>query len=135
MTRPTPLSQVVADDLLIDRVAGRQPAGDDPIAGLLAALAEHADRPLGRASTGRRFRPHRVLSTFAAVAIGASGAGVARPPPSPMHRPQRRWRGSPLQHLARVRPRAPSWSRMPPDGSPSSVPTARRSSPPGFPVA
>ena len=77
MTRPTPLSQVVADDLLIERVAGRQPAGDDPIAGLLAALAEHADRPLGRARTGRRFRHHRILSTFAALTIGASGASVA----------------------------------------------------------
>ncbi|HET6666450.1 MAG TPA: hypothetical protein VFG98_04105, partial [Intrasporangium sp.] len=77
MTRPTPLSQVVADDLLIERVAGRQPAGDDPIAGLLAALAEHADRPLGRAPTGRRFRHHRVLSTLAALTIGASGASVA----------------------------------------------------------
>ena len=77
MTRPTPLSQIVADDLLIDRVAGRQPAGDDPIASLLAALADHADRPLGRAPTGRRFRRHRVLSALAALTIGASGAGVA----------------------------------------------------------
>ena len=77
MTRPTYLSQIVADDLLIDRVAGRQPAGDDPIASLLAALADHADRPLGRAPTGRRFRRHRVLSALAALTIGASGAGVA----------------------------------------------------------
>ncbi|HEX5969086.1 MAG TPA: hypothetical protein VFY88_11455 [Intrasporangium sp.] len=77
MTKPTPLSQVVADDLLIDRVAGGGPAGDDPIAGLLAALADHADRPLGRARTGRRFRHHRVLSTLAALTIGASGASVA----------------------------------------------------------
>ncbi len=77
MTRPTPLSQIVADDLLIDRVAGREPAGDDPIASLLAALAEHADRPLGRAPTGRRFRRHRVLSALAALTVGASGAGVA----------------------------------------------------------
>jgi hypothetical protein len=77
VTKPTPLSQVVADDLLIDRVAGGGPAGDDPIAGLLAALADHADRPLGRARTGRRFRHHRVLSTLAALTIGASGASVA----------------------------------------------------------
>jgi len=77
VTRPTPLGQVVADDLLIDLVAGRQPAGDDPIASLLAALAEHADRPLGRATTGRRFRRHRVLSALAALTVGASGAGVA----------------------------------------------------------
>ena len=77
MTRPTPVSQVVADDLLIDRVASRRPAGDDPIAGLLAALAEHADRPLGRARTRRRYHSHRLLSTLAAVTIGASGASVA----------------------------------------------------------
>ena len=80
MTRPTPLNQIVADDLLIDRVAGRQPAGDDPLASLLAALADHADhadRPLGRAPTGRRFRHHRFLSALVALTIGASGAGVA----------------------------------------------------------
>ena len=77
MNDPTPLDDLIADDLLLDRLAGRQSAGDEPVAALLRAVAAHADRPLtGRA---RRRRPHgrRLFAAFAVITVGASGAGVA----------------------------------------------------------
>ena len=69
---------VLGDDLLLDRLAGRVDAGGEPVAGLLAALAAHADSPLP-ARTGRRriANKHRYLGAFAALAVAASGAGVA----------------------------------------------------------
>ncbi len=69
---------VLADDLLLDRIAGRVDAGPEPVAGLLAALAAHADTPLP-ARTGRRriANKHRYLGAFAVLAVAASGAGVA----------------------------------------------------------
>ena len=72
------MGELLADDLLLDRLAGRGDAGPDPVAGLLGALAAHADRPLP-ARTGRRrsLNKHRYLGAFAALAIAASGAGVA----------------------------------------------------------
>lgn len=74
----SPLSDLVADDLFLDRLARRTDAGSEPLAGLLGALATYADTPLP-ARTGRRrmAKKHRYLGAFAALAIAASGAGVA----------------------------------------------------------
>ena len=71
-------SDLLADDLLLDRIAARADAGTEPVAGLLAALAAHADTPLP-ARTGRRriANKHRYLGAFAVLAVAASGAGVA----------------------------------------------------------
>jgi hypothetical protein len=71
-------SDLLADDLLLDRIAGRADAGAEPVSVLLAALAAHADTPLP-ARTGRRriANKHRYLGAFAALAVAASGAGVA----------------------------------------------------------
>ncbi len=77
MSDPIPLDDLIEDDLLLDRLAGRRPSGDEPVAVLLSAVAAHADRPLtGRA---RRRRPHgrRLFAAFAIITVGASGAGVA----------------------------------------------------------
>src|SRR3954470_23372667 len=72
------MSDLVADDLLLNRLAGRVDAGSEPVAGLLGALAAHADTPLP-SRTGRRrvANKHRYLGAFAALAVAASGAGVA----------------------------------------------------------
>ncbi|MBW8730681.1 MAG: hypothetical protein JF622_06745 [Terrabacter sp.] len=72
------MSDLIADDLLLDRLAGRTDAGSEPVAALLGALAAHADTPLS-SRTGRRriANKHRYLGAFAAFAIAASGAGVA----------------------------------------------------------
>ena len=74
----SPMSDLIADDLLLDRLAGRTDAGSEPVAALLVALAAHADTPLS-SRTGRRriANKHRYLGAFAAFAIAASGAGVA----------------------------------------------------------
>src|SRR6478672_6640882 len=72
------MSDLIADDLLLDRLAGRVDAGSEPVATLLGALAAHADTPLP-SRTGRRriANKHRYLGAFAALAVAASGAGVA----------------------------------------------------------
>ena len=72
------MSDLIADDLLLDRLGRRGEAGPEPVAGLLLALAAHADSPLP-ARTGRRriANKHRYLGAFAALAVAASGAGVA----------------------------------------------------------
>ncbi|WP_156023289.1 hypothetical protein [Terracoccus sp. 273MFTsu3.1] len=74
----SPMSDVIADDLLLDRLAGRLDAGSEPVAALLGALSAHADTPLP-SRTGRRriANKHRYLGAFAALAVAASGAGVA----------------------------------------------------------
>ena len=74
----SPMSDLIADDLLLDRLSGRVHAGSEPVAGLLGALAAHADTPLP-SRTGRRriANKHRYLGAFAALAVAASGAGVA----------------------------------------------------------
>ncbi len=71
-------SDLAADDLLLDRIGARGDAGGESVAVLLGALAAHADTPLS-AHTGRRKvgRKHRYIGAFAAIAIAASGAGVA----------------------------------------------------------
>ena len=76
MIEPTPLSDLVADELLLDRLAARADCGYDPLASVLGALATHADTPLGRGPVRRGGR-HRLFMTFAVLAVGASGAGVA----------------------------------------------------------
>jgi hypothetical protein len=74
----SPMSDLIADDLLLDRLAGRVHAGPEPVAGLLGALAAHADTPLPSRSGRRRIaNKHRYLGAFAALAVAASGAGVA----------------------------------------------------------
>jgi hypothetical protein len=74
--KPSPLSAVLADDLLLDQVAARIPAQDD-LSTLLLALAEQADTPLGRPHGTRRFRRRRGLTVLAALGVAASGATVA----------------------------------------------------------
>ncbi|WP_147065142.1 hypothetical protein [Terrabacter aerolatus] len=72
------MSELIADDLFLDRLAGRVDAGPDPLAGLLGALATQADTPLP-SRTGRRriANKHRYFGAFAALVVAASGAGVA----------------------------------------------------------
>ncbi|GAB3067643.1 hypothetical protein GCM10027053_34350 [Intrasporangium mesophilum] len=78
MTDLFPMSDLAADDLLLDHLAARRDAGGEPVAVMLGALAAHADTPLP-AHTGRRKvgRKHRYIGAFAALAVAASGAGVA----------------------------------------------------------
>ncbi len=77
MNDPIPLDDLIADDLLLDRLAGRHPAGDEPVAALLCAVASHADRPLTGRVPRRRIHGRRLLAAFAIITVGASGAGVA----------------------------------------------------------
>ena len=78
MTDLSPMSDLVADDLLLNRLGGRMDAGPEPVAALLGALAAHADTPLpGRTARRRSGNRHRYIGAFAALAVAASGAGVA----------------------------------------------------------
>lgn len=74
--KPTPLSAMLADDLLLDRVGARLDA-DDELGSLLLAVAHRADTPIPRATLARRVRPHRGLTVFAALGVAVSGATVA----------------------------------------------------------
>ena len=86
MSRLIPMSDLVADDLVLDRLSAREPAGSEPVAGLLAALADHADTPLTvRPGRRRSSRKHRYLGPFAALVVAASGAGVAAAVTIPHH--------------------------------------------------
>ena len=88
MSELSPLSDLVADDLLLDRLASRVDAGSDPLAGLLGALVAQADTPLPlRAGRRRIGNKHRYLGAFAALAVAASGAGVAAAVSRPSHAP------------------------------------------------
>lgn len=88
MSRLVPMSDLAADDLLLDRLGAREPAGSEPVAGLLAALADQADTPLrSRAGRGRGGHRHRYLGPFAALVVAASGAGVAAAVTLPHHAP------------------------------------------------
>jgi len=83
---PSPLSDLIADDLLLDRLAARVDAGSDRLAGLLGALAAQADTPLPLRTGRRRIgNKHRYLGAFAALAVAASGAGVAAAVTVPAH--------------------------------------------------
>ena len=74
----SPMSDLIADDLFLDRLAGRVDAGSEPLAGLLGALAAQADTPLPSRTSRRRIaNKHRYFGAFAALAVAASGAGVA----------------------------------------------------------
>ena len=77
MSDPTPIDDLIADDLLLDRLSARLPAGDEPVAALLCAVAAHADRPLTARMRRRHAHSRRVFAAFAVLAVGASGAGVA----------------------------------------------------------
>lgn len=77
MRELSPLNDVVADDLLLDRIASGAVDHPEPVAVLLGALAAHAAAPLQPVRTGRRSRRHRFLSGLAVLAVGASGAGMA----------------------------------------------------------
>ena len=74
--KPTPLSALLADDLLLDRVGARLDTDDD-LGSLLLAVAHHADTPIPRAEPARRRRPHRGLTVIAALGVAVSGATVA----------------------------------------------------------
>ena len=74
--KPTPLSAMLADDLLLDRVGARLDA-DDELGSLLLAVAHRADTPIPRAALARRVRPHRGLTVLAAIGVAVSGATVA----------------------------------------------------------
>jgi hypothetical protein len=77
MSELSPLNDVVADDLLLDRIRTGAVDHPEPVAVLLGALAAHAAAPLQPVRAGRRSRRHRFLSGLAVLAVGASGAGVA----------------------------------------------------------
>ncbi len=77
MNEPFPLDDLIADDLLLDRLAGRRTAGDEPVATLLCAVAAHADRPLTGRTRRRRTHGRRLVAALALLTVGASGAGVA----------------------------------------------------------
>src|SRR3954471_16583203 len=96
----SPMSDLIADDLLLDRLAGRTDAGSEPVAALLGALAAHADTPLS-SRTGRRriANKHRYLGAFAAFAIGASGAGVAAAVTLPTNGPSQADRARVLEKM------------------------------------
>ncbi|MEO7236246.1 MAG: hypothetical protein ABIW80_12845 [Lapillicoccus sp.] len=75
--KPTPLRQVLDDDLLLDRVGARLDT-DDELGSLLLSLAHHVDAPISRPSgRARRRRNHRALTVLAALGIAVSGATVA----------------------------------------------------------
>ena len=77
MTDPTPFEDLIADDRLLDRLGRREPAGNEPLAALLSAVAAHADQPLTGRTRRRRAHSRRVFAAFAVITVGASGAGVA----------------------------------------------------------
>jgi hypothetical protein len=78
MTDLFPMSDLAADDLLLDRLGGRGEPGGETVAVLLGALAAHADTPLpARTRRRRTARSHRYVGAFAALAVAASGVGVA----------------------------------------------------------
>src|SRR6478736_4030213 len=82
----SPMSDLIADDLLLDRLAARVDAGSDRLAGLLGALAAQADTPLPLRTGRRRIgNKHRYLGAVAALAVAASGAGVAAAVTVPAH--------------------------------------------------
>jgi uncharacterized membrane protein YgcG len=74
--KPTPLSALLADDLLLDQVGARLDTDDD-LGSLLLAVAHQADTPIPRAAPTRRRRPHRGLTVLAALGVAVSGATVA----------------------------------------------------------
>lgn len=84
MNDPAPLSDVRADEALLDRLGARTDAeATEPVAGLLAALGVLADEPVGpqgstRATSHRRtFRSRRSVAAAGLLAVALSGAGVA----------------------------------------------------------
>jgi hypothetical protein len=74
--KPTPLSSVLADDLLLDRIGARLDT-DDELGSMLLAVAHSADTPIPRPVVGRRARRHRGLTVIAALGVAVSGATVA----------------------------------------------------------
>ena len=75
--KSTPLSSLLADDQLLDRVGARLDT-DDELGSLLLAVARHVDAPIGRPGPrGRRSRRHRGLTVLAALGVAVSGATVA----------------------------------------------------------
>ena len=74
--KPTPLSSVLADDLLLDRNGARLDT-DDELGSMLLAVAHSADTPIPRPIVGRRVRRHRGLTVLAALGVAVSGATVA----------------------------------------------------------
>jgi hypothetical protein len=74
--KPTPLSALLADDLLLDEVGARLDT-DDELGSLLLAVAHRADTPIPRGAPIRRRRSHRGLTVLAALGVAVSGATVA----------------------------------------------------------
>jgi hypothetical protein len=74
--KPTPLSALLADDLLLDQVGARLDT-DDELGSLLLAVAHRADTPIPRGAPIRRRRSHRGLTVLAALGVAVSGATVA----------------------------------------------------------
>jgi hypothetical protein len=77
VSRQIHLTDLAADEQLLDRLGSRSDAGSEPVALLLAALARHADSPLRPGPAPRRFTRRRTLTALTALVVGASGAGVA----------------------------------------------------------
>src|SRR5829696_1803702 len=96
----SPMSDLIADDLLLDQLAGRVDAGSEPVAVLLGALASQADTPLPSRTGRRRIgNKHRYLGAFAALAVAASGAGVAAAVTLPDHGPSQADRARILEKM------------------------------------
>src|SRR6476469_9347829 len=74
--KPTPLSSVLADDLLLDRIGARLDT-DDELGSMLLAVAHSADTPIPRPIVGRRVRRHRGLTVLAALGVVVSGSTLA----------------------------------------------------------
>lgn len=86
MSDPDQLGDLFADDALLDRLAAREGAGDDPVALLLGSLASYVDQPIGQhrpvgrhralVSTRRPSRGQRI-AVAGVMAVVMSGAGFA----------------------------------------------------------
>src|SRR6478735_1698503 len=74
--KSTPLSAVLADDLLLDRIGARLDT-DDELGSMLLAVAHSADTPIPSPIVRRRLRRHRGLTVLAALGVAVSGATVA----------------------------------------------------------
>jgi hypothetical protein len=109
------LSELHADDLLLDRLATRADAGSEPVIVLLSALSRHAETPLRPARSERRFRRHRALTAMAAVVIGASGVGAAAAVTQPgrVWHPRDSLRMTDSEAGAAAAPSVPSMPSMP----------------------
>ena len=112
--KSTPLSAVLADDLLLDRVGARLDC-DDELGSLLLSVARHVDAPLTRPALRVRRGGRRGLVVLAVLGVAVSGATVAAaletaprlPAPTGRIARRRTAQGSTSRKVV-----APRWTRM-----------------------